>query len=181
MRTKRECWTSHSGETQAIVLVAELVAIFKDAAGFDLGQGEDLGLVLQGFGLDDQLLVGLAGEGDDGAIAVDGAALDVGDPEVAAGAGELHVAVLLALVAEDLEAHVDGLHVVLVVGEIFAVEVDGVSVGSRGLGGHLQLFGRGLLPIGGEGGRGKSREKEKRDVQGPEWHRDLEQWTNQGQ
>ena len=79
--------------------------------------------------------------------------------------------------------HIDALHVELVVGRLFAVEIDGVGVGGGRLGGHLQLVGRGLLPVGGEGGgrkdgqgRREIKERERNEGQGPASHRDLEQW-----
>ena len=76
---------------------------------------------------------------------------------------------------------VDALKVELVVGGLFPVEVDGVGVGRGRLGGHLQLFRGGLLPVGGEGGErrnGQGQEQEG-DEQGPAWHGDLEQGKEQ--
>ena len=67
------------GRDEPVILVADDVAVLDDAADLDVGQAEDLGLVLVVLALDDELFEGLAGEGDDGAVGVDGAACDIGD------------------------------------------------------------------------------------------------------
>jgi len=63
------------------------------------------------------------------------------------GVTELDVAELLAALGEDLEAGVDAEHVELVVGGLFAEEIDGGGAGDLGLGGHRELFRGGRGPL----------------------------------
>src|SRR5260370_32610710 len=125
-----------------LIVITKLVAVFDDAANPDVGHGEDLRHYLQALTLLDELFVRFSSEGDDGAVGVNGSALDVvdGKPAAAAAAGEaqLDVAVLLAALGEDLEADVDCEHGELVVGGLFAKELDGGGAGRRGLGGRRE-------------------------------------------
>ena len=56
---------------------------------------------------------------------------------------------------EDLDARVHAVHVQIVANGFLAEEIDGRSIGRGRIGGHLQLVGAGLLPIG----KGKSGER----------------------
>ena len=142
---------NHCGSSKILVAVAQLVAVFDDAANLNVRHGEDLGHELDALCLLDELLVRLSGERDDGAVGMDGSALDVFDSETAsvADAGKLQfdVAVLLAAIGEDLEAGVDAEHVELVVGGLFAEEIDGGGAGNLGLRGHGELFRSGCGPL----------------------------------
>ena len=72
----------------------------------------------------------------------------------------------LAALGEDLDAGVDGVGVEIVVGVLFAVEVDGGGAGDLGLRGHGELFRGGRGPLIGVSGDGKGGQEETRSGAG---------------
>ena len=153
-------------------VVAKDVAVFDDAAHLDVGHGED-GLAI--------FLEGLGGKRDDGAVAVNGTALnvtyrvgalrkDAGDVaygECQSGVVDNNVGVLSAGFRKDLEPYIDGVEVELVggllhlhiggglfaiVGSLFLGKDDGIGAWDFGLRSHMQLFGSGGLPAKSAGG-----------------------------
>src|SRR5947208_348209 len=95
---------------EPIVLVPQRVAVFDDAANLHVRHAEDLGHVLVIFVLLYQLLVWLAGKGDDGAVGMDGSAGDVryvvGEAIPRGAVVKLNVAILFALFGENLQPDV---------------------------------------------------------------------------
>jgi hypothetical protein len=131
-----------------------LEAVFEDAADLDAGKSEDHLVDLKGIGLEVHQVGWLGGEGDDGSIGVDGAALDVGHLEVAVLVRNVDGCLLLAFLGEDLDALVVAVEVERIVGCFFAIEVDGGGAGGLGVGGHLEFIVGGLLELGAEEGWG---------------------------
>ena len=141
------------GGVDRFVVIANLEAVFEDAAHFGAGESEDHLIHLAGRGPGVHQIAGLGGEGDDGSVGVNSAAPDVADFEGSVQVRDVNGRQLLAFFREDLDAFVEGLVVERVVGGFFAVEVDGGGAGGLGVGGHLEFFASGLLELGEEQGR----------------------------
>ena len=144
-----------------VIVVADLIAVFEDAADFDIGEIE-CHFSEGGFaGFFDEQVLGPSRKGDDGSVGVDGARLDVSDLESFTQIWDLNGGEIFALFREHLDSGVNAAEVQRVVGDFLDVEVDGGGTGCFGVGGHLELFLGGLLELGAhEDWRDEGEEKE---------------------
>jgi hypothetical protein len=85
---------------------------------------------------------------------MDGAALNVSDFVDSMLEGDADGGQLLAFLGEDLDALVVGPGAACIVGDFFAIKIDGGGSGGLGVVGHLQFFGGGLLELGTQMGWG---------------------------
>src|SRR5271170_7492602 len=88
----------------SISIIVALEPVFDDATNFDIWECEHLGHELGALGLFDQLLVRLACEGDDRAVGMDGAALNIiyGISVFASSIRQFNICKLLAAFVENL-------------------------------------------------------------------------------
>jgi hypothetical protein len=94
----------------------EVVRLMHEVGLLQIRQGKDLGLILHRLGLLDHLVVRLADEGDDGAIAVNGPAFNVGDVVAATIEGwHFDIGKFPTLLRENLHTHVEGVIVEMVI------------------------------------------------------------------
>ncbi len=128
--------------------------VLEDGADGYVGEIEDGDVAAAADGFELEQVGGFAGEGDDGAVGMDGAAFDDGW-RLARGSWDLDGGVFLAGFGEDLDAGVLGDVVGAVVGGFLQVEVDGGSAGSGGVRGHLKIGAGGFLELLGVEDRGE--------------------------
>jgi hypothetical protein len=149
------------GRGVVVVVVAELIAIFEDAADFDAGEVDDSAGDPIASGFHDEQVFDFAFEWSYRSIGVDGSGLDIGDLVVAPGVGHIDSGVLFAFFGEDFDACVDHVVVKRIVGDFFDVEVNGGGTRGLGVGGHFELVGGGGLELGEQAGwRCKGEEQE---------------------
>ena len=128
-------------------------AEFQDAADFNGGQGKDNRIDLVVLDLDIHEIGGFGGERNDSSVGVNGAALNVADTVEIMEVGSADGGEFLPLLREHLDALVVVVDVLVIVGDVFAIKINRGGSGCFGVGGHLQLFLRGLLELGAQKGR----------------------------
>ena len=144
------------------IIAPEFHAVFEDAADLDAGQGEYDTIQLQAFGFEVDQIGGRGGQWNDGSIGVDGTALDLANLVDAVLVGNADRGQFLAFLGEHLDAVVNDVGMIGVIGGVLVVKVDSRRAWGFGVGGHFELFLGWLLKLSDEQGwRGQGEDQER--------------------